>query len=262
MPDTAVEIHLSGGVLTAAQLRALAELADAHGGGSLHLTGRAQVRLHGDTEQITERLGAIGLSADAPTRSRVLASPLSGRLEGHRDLRPLLRAVAARLHETPERGARIYGIDDGTGDIVALAPHIAVLARPDGRMAVVRDGADTGVRSDPEAAVDILFAETPPDGTPDAAEPLPSPPPAPIGWLDQSDGGVTLAGGLPGGVLPSRLAEFLAAVERPVVITPWRSVLLCGRDEWTAAQIVRVLAPMGLVFDAGSSELDARTDRD
>lgn len=256
MPDTVVEIHLPGGVLSGAQLRALAELADAHAGGELHLTGRAQIRLHGDADAITSRLDAIGLSVDAPTRSRVLASPLSGRLEGHRDIRPLVRAVAARLQDSPDHGARIFGVDDGTGDIVALAPHIVVLARPDGRMALVREGIDTGLRIDPDAAAEILLAETPPAGTPDEAEPLPSPPPAPIGWLDQTDGGVTLAGGLPGGVLPARLAEFLAAVERPVVITPWRSVLLCDLDEWTAEQVVRVLAPMGLVFDAGSSELD------
>ncbi|MBF0660814.1 precorrin-3B synthase [Rhodococcus sp. (in: high G+C Gram-positive bacteria)] len=256
MSDAEVEVHLSGGVVTAAQLRALAELAESHGGGELHLTERAQILLRGDPEPITSRLSAIGLTVDAPTRPRVLASPLSGRLEGHRDIRPLVRAVAARLHASPDRAARIYGIDDGTGDIVALAPHVAVLARPDGRMALVRDGIDTGLRIDPDTAAEILLAGTPPSGEPDAAEPLPSPPPAPIGWLDQTDGAVTLAGGLPGGVLPARLAEFLAAVERPVVITPWRSVLLCDLDEWTAEQVVRVLAPMGLVFDARSPQLD------
>ena len=86
--------------------------------------------------------------------------------------------------------------------------------------------------------------------------PLPTPPPHPIGWLDRADGTVVLAGALAGGVLPARTAEFLAAVERPVVITPWRSLLLCDLDEWAAEQVVRVLAPMGLIFDADSPHVE------
>ncbi|MGU3583526.1 precorrin-3B synthase, partial [Rhodococcus sp. C26F] len=96
---------------------------------------------------------------------------------------------------------------------------------------------------------------TPPNDPTGDPEPVPEQPRPPIGWLDQPDGAVTLAGGLPGGILPARLAEFLAAVERPVIVTPWRSVLLCDLDEWTAEQVVRVLAPMGLIFDADSPHL-------
>ncbi|TWH44327.1 precorrin-3B synthase [Rhodococcus rhodochrous J38] len=40
-----------------------------------------------------------------------------------------------------------------------------------------------------------------------------------------------------------------------MIVTPWRSVLLCDLDEWTAEQVVRVLAPMGLIFDADSPHL-------
>ncbi|MBO0856775.1 MAG: precorrin-3B synthase, partial [Nocardia sp.] len=45
---------------------------------------------------------------------------------------------------------------------------------------------------------------------------------------------------------------FIAAVEHPIIFTPWRSLVLGDLDEWTAEQVVRVLAPMGLVFDADS----------
>lgn len=76
-----------------------------------------------------------------------------------------------------------------------------------------------------------------------------------MGWLDQPDGAVTLGGGLPGAVLPARMAEFLAAVDRPLVVTPWPVLLLCDLDEWAAEQVVRVLAPMGLIFDADSPAL-------
>ena len=253
MADTAVDVHLPAGQLTSAQVQLLAALAHTHGGGELHLTAHAQLRLRGDHTALAAALAAAGLRVDVPTRARVLASPLSGRLGGHRDLRELTAEVVSRLADRPVPAGTVVGLDDGTGDIVALAPTVAVLARPDARFAVLRDGTDTGVRVGfDEVAAAVIEPPTAPAGAP---EPVPAGPRPPIGWLDQPDGAVTLAGGVPGGVLPARLAEFLAAVERPLIITPWRSVLLCDLDEWTAEQVVRVLAPLGLVFDADSPHL-------
>ena len=57
---------------------------------------------------------------------------------------------------------------------------------------------------------------------------------------------------MPLGVLPARVAEYLAAIDAPLVITPWRSVLVCDLDEGVADVALRVLAPMGLVFDENS----------
>ncbi len=71
----------------------------------------------------------------------------------------------------------------------------------------------------------------------------------PVGWIDQADGRVALGAAVPLGVLSARQAHFLAAVEAPVVITPWRSVLVCDLSEGVADTALRVLAPMGLVFD-------------
>jgi len=48
------------------------------------------------------------------------------------------------------------------------------------------------------------------------------------------------------------VAEYLAAIDAPLVITPWRSVLVCDLDEGVADASLRVLAPMGLVFDEHS----------
>lgn len=254
-PETPVDVHLPGGFLTAAQVQALADLAHTHAGGALHLTAHAQLRVHGNRAHLTAALTAAGLEVDSPTRSRVLVSPLSGRVGGHRDIRDLARSVLARLDTTGAGAGTVYGIDDGTGDIVALAPHVAVLARPDGTLAVVRDGVDTGQRVEVDTAAATLLADPPTAAEGVAPEPLPVAPPTPVGWLEQADGAVTLAGALPGGILPARLAEFLAAVQRPLLITPWRTVLLCDLDEWTAEQVVRVLAPMGLVFDADSPHL-------
>ena len=56
----------------------------------------------------------------------------------------------------------------------------------------------------------------------------------PVGWIEQDDGRVTLGAAVPLGVLQARVAEYLAAIEAPLVITPWRSVLVCDLDEGVA----------------------------
>jgi precorrin-3B synthase len=78
----------------------------------------------------------------------------------------------------------------------------------------------------------------------------------PVGWFEQDDSGVALGAAVPLGVLPARTAEFLAAIEAPLVITPWRTVLVCDLDEGVADVSLRVLAPLGLVFDENSPWLD------
>ena len=73
-----------------------------------------------------------------------------------------------------------------------------------------------------------------------------------VGWFDQSDGNVLLGAVVELGRLPARLAEFIAAVGAPVVFTPHREILICDLGEGVAETVVRVLAPMGLIFDASS----------
>lgn len=76
--------------------------------------------------------------------------------------------------------------------------------------------------------------------------------PAGVGWFDQDDGAVTLVAVTPHGVLPARTAHFLAAVDRPIRVTSNRFIVIADLDEGSAETVVRVLAPMGLVFDAAS----------
>ncbi len=73
-----------------------------------------------------------------------------------------------------------------------------------------------------------------------------------MGWIHQEDGRVTLGAAVPLGALSARVAEYLAAIEAPLVITPWRSVLVCDLSEEVADVTLRVLAPLGLVFDENS----------
>ena len=57
---------------------------------------------------------------------------------------------------------------------------------------------------------------------------------------------------VPLGVLPARTAEFLAVIDSPMIVTPWRSMLVCDLTEEVADTALRVLPPLGLVFDANS----------
>jgi precorrin-3B synthase len=83
---------------------------------------------------------------------------------------------------------------------------------------------------------------------------------SPVGWIEQNDGRVALGAAVPEGMLAARVAEYLAAIEAPLVVTPWRSMLVCDVDEVVADTALRVLAPMGLVFDEKSPRAPVRDD--
>ncbi|MCQ4120043.1 precorrin-3B synthase [Rhodococcus tibetensis] len=279
-------VRLPGGVLTPAQLQVLAESARDLGNGEIELTSRGNVQLRAvdDPAEFARRLADTGL-LPSHTHERVrniLASPLTGRIGGVADLRDLVDELDRRLcadsalAELP--GRVLFTLDDGRGDVSALGGDFGVHAVNETEVALVLAGCDSGARISVAQSVDVLLDAARTflglrggqwrlseidDGIERTLTALTLQPTAepvtgyaehrpPIGWLDQPDGTVTLGGGLAFGILESRMAEFLAAVEKPVIVTPWRSVLLCDLDEWSAEQVVRVLAPMGLIFDENS----------
>ncbi|UGT62931.1 precorrin-3B synthase [Nocardia asteroides] len=280
-------VRVPGGQLGAAGLQALAEAAAELGDGALELTSRGNVQLRGirDAAALTERLGAAGLLPTA-THERVrniVASPLSGLAGGVADVRELVPALDAGLRAAPELaglpGRVLFTLDDGRGDVSGFGGDIGLHAVEPGVFAVLLAGADSGIRVAAGDAVGLVlaaarafaqvrgggwrlaevadgaarvrellgFASTAPG--PVLPDPADHPP---IGWLPQDDGLVALGAGVRLGVLPARTALFVAAVEKPVLVTPWRGLVLPDLDEWSAEQVVRVLAPMGLIFDAES----------
>lgn len=282
-------VRLPGGVITSPQLQALATAAHEIGNGEIELTSRGNVQLRAvsDPEEFARRIADVGL-LPSTTHERVrniLASPLSGRIGGFADVRGLVtdldRGLCAdpALAELP--GRTLFTLDDGRGDISGLRGDFGVHALDDGGFALVLAGTDTGARLAEADAVDVLLASARtfaeirgdawrlnevPGGTERVlgrlglayGDPVQFPGAidrGPIGWLDQPDGNVALAAGLAFGTLPARLAEFLAAVEKPIIVTPWRSIVLPDLEEWAAEQVVRVLAPMGLIFDENSPYL-------
>ncbi|GAB0102781.1 precorrin-3B synthase [Nocardia sp. JMUB6875] len=284
-------IRVPGGRLSPEQLQALAAAAVDLGDGNIELTSRGNVQFRQvrDAATLGERLTEAGLLPSA-THERVrniIASPLSGRVGGWTDVHPLVPALDEGLQADPRLaelpGRVLFTLDDGRGDVSGLGGDIGVHAIDENTYALLLAGKDSGIRISPSEAVDLMLAAAHgflelrdgqwrlhevPDGSAQLTEhlltsrsdltadgePLELAPrqDIPIGWLNQDDGNVALGAGVRLGSLPARTAEFLAAVERPLFVTPWRSVVLTDLDEWTAEQVVRVLAPMGLIFDANS----------
>ncbi|GAB2696775.1 precorrin-3B synthase [Nocardia thraciensis] len=279
-------IRLPGGMLRPDQLRSLAEAARELGNGDIELTSRGNVQLRQmhDADALAARLDAVGL-LPSPTHERVrniVASPLSGRVGGWTDVHALVQGLDERLRATPTLaelpGRVLFTLDDGRDDVSGLGGDIGVHAVGGDDYTLVLGGRDTGIRLPGTEVLDVLLAAARAfqelrgeqwrlheieDGPARvaarldlaaAAEPLEfgAGHDIPIGWLTQSDDRVALGAGVPLGSLPARTAEFVAAVEHPILVTPWRSLVIADLEESPAEQVVRVLAPMGLIFDAHS----------
>lgn len=287
-------VRLPGGRLTSTQLGVLAAAATELSDGNLVLTSRGNVQLRAvtDPDELARRLADAGL-LPSETHERVrniLASPLSGRVEGRSDVRDLVTELDRRLMrddtlaELP--GRVLFSVDDGRGDVSGFAADIGVHALDDHRFGLILAGRDSGVRVDRHEAVDVMLAAARgfraerdghwriaelPDGVNRVLRHLEAPGDAantgapgvnaldvetgtepPIGWFVQNDATVALGATVAHGVLPARTAEFLAAIDRDVYVTPWRSLVIVDLEEFAAEQVVRVLAPMGLIFDAES----------
>ncbi|OMC29424.1 precorrin-3B synthase [Mycobacterium sp. GA-1841] len=279
-----VRVRLPGGAITPGQLVAVAEVAEQFGSPAMELTSRGnlQIRALTDTGAAASVLTEAGL-LPSPTHERarnIVASPLSGRCGGITDVRPLVGALDQAIQADPALaglpGRFWFSLDDGRGDVSGIDADAGVHAHDDGSFALLLAGRDTGVRLDTGDVVDTLIdiarrfvairenawritelddhaalldglAPSAPAG---ARWPTTLTPP--VGWIEQRDGHVALGAAVPLGVLQARVAHFLAAIEAPLVITPWRSVLVCDVAEDIADTALRVLAPLGLVFDEAS----------
>jgi precorrin-3B synthase len=272
-------VRLPGGVISAAQLAALARASAAFGSATLELTarGNVQIRRITDAAAVARAVATTGLLPSA-THERVrniVASPLSGRVGGNTDVQAWVTELDTAIQAEPALaklpGRFLFSFDDGRGDVSGLGADVGAHAFDD-HIVLLLAGRDTRVwLTAPEVvetlvAVAVRFVEargsawriselTDPAGLWPGAElgdgfrAVTRPP---VGWIEQDDGRVALGAAVPLGVLSANVAEYLAAIEAPLVITPWRSVLVCDLDEAVADTALRVLAPLGLVFDENS----------
>ncbi|MGL5444141.1 MAG: precorrin-3B synthase [[Mycobacterium] stephanolepidis] len=286
-------IRLPGGMLSSTQLAALAAAAGSHGAPVVELTSRGNVQLRSirDADAVGTLLSDAGL-LPSPSHERVrniVASPLSGRVGDFPDVRPLVLALDRGLISSPVLadlpGRFLFSLDDGRGDMATMGTDIGLRHDRVGWRLILGGRATSVCVADPDSAVERLLAAAQifvqirgnawrvrelPDGAktlaaaidatliadPDEAGPAPH---APVGWIEQYPDHelVTLGATVPLGQLQARVAALLAAAEKPVVITPWRSLLLCDLPHEDADVVLRVLAPLGLVFDERSPWLNA-----
>jgi precorrin-3B synthase len=279
-------------MLRADQLEALAHAAAEFGTATLELTSRGSVQLRGigDTAAVAAAVADAGL-LPSPTHERVrniVSSPLSGRIGGLRDVRPWVAELDTAVCADPALaglpGRFWFSLDDGRGDISGVRADVGAHVLDDGAVALLVSGTDTGVRLPADQVITTLIAvarrfaairgtqwriselddpSTVLDGLSPSAQPgrsWPATTRGPVGWFEQGaaqdPARITLGAGVPLGVLPSRTAEYLAAIGAPLVVTPWRSVVVCDLTEEIADVSLRVLAPLGLVFDENSPWLD------
>ncbi len=283
-------LRLPGGMITPRQLEAIADAATRFGSPAMELTSRGNIQIRGIADDraaagVADAVAQAGL-LPSPTHERVrniVSSPLSGRLGGRADVRPWVGMLDAAICADPALAALPgrfwFSIDDGRGDVSGLGSDVGVHVLDD-TVALLLAGRDTGIRIAPSDVAPTLvsiahrFAETrgtawrvseladpsvlvgdrAPSADPGRTWPAVTRPQ--VGWLVQDDGRIALGAAVPLGVLQARVAEFLAAVDAPLVVTPWRSVLLCDLEEGVADTALRVLAPMGLIFDETSPWLD------
>jgi len=277
-------VRLPGGMISAGQLEALVHATTRFASPAMELTSRGNIQLRAitDTAAVAEMVAAAGL-LPSQTHERVrniVASPLSGRVGRTTDIRGLVTELDDAIQSEPALaelpGRFMFGVDDGRADISGLAADVGAHFLDETTAALLLAGGDTGVRLKKADVVPALiavatrFAAThgkawrvaeladpatllehfTPSAQPGATWPPVTRPP--VGWLPQHDGRVALGAAVPVGVLQATVAEYLAAIGGPLVITPWRSVLVCDLDEGVADVALRVLAPMGLVFDDNS----------
>ena len=149
-----VRVRLVGGRLPTSALDLLLGLATEHGDGDLHLTSRANVQLRG-IPHVDGRLPAglvdgirnAGLlpSSTHELVRNIMVSPLSGRLGGRADLRPVAADLDRLLLADPDcahlAGRFLFLLDDGRGDLLDRSSDVAVVALDD-RTAQLRAGTD------------------------------------------------------------------------------------------------------------------------
>lgn len=167
-----VRLRIPGGQTTSDVLVALVELAGQFAlrpsPGSVQLTSRGNLQLRGLDEtrlpELTDRVYDLGLLPSvAHDRVRnIVASPLTGLSPARPDLRQLVRDLDAALCAEPLLaelpGRFLFALDDGRGDVISSAFDLAYLADGFEQGWLVLGGEQPrGVRMDQRDAVEQLI---------------------------------------------------------------------------------------------------------
>jgi precorrin-3B synthase len=250
-----VRIRIPGGQTTGPALTRLGELAAAYGSGLLQLTSRGSLQIRGLADPVPDgfvaEITAAGfLPSAAHDRVRnIVASPLTGLSGGRADLRPLVSALDEQLRAAADladlSGRFLFALDDGRGDVLTLPFDVAYQALdPDRGVILVGDQRRLVTAAAAVAALVEAARVTVPVGPSMRPEPVEGPSSVPLGAIDGHAAVVVPLGFL----TPEQLAAVSAAAgSGPVVVTPWRGLVI----PYAAAR-VPALAAAGLVVEDAS----------
>ena len=260
-----IRLRLVGGQLGADSLRQLVQIASEWGDGNIHLTSRANLQLraipHADgcvPSALVDAITAAGL-LPAPSHELVRninVSPLTGRVGGRADLRPLADVIDKMLCADPVfaslAGRFLFTLDDGRGDVGGRALDLGVFAL-DAHTAQLRVGStlwgptvnlndaapallelarefldlrggDTAwwhVDELPGKGVELLDRPYERDERTLTTSEAPA-----FGNIVQDDGRRALHVEVPDGTLSPQLAGQVAGLGAELIVTPWRSVIV------------------------------------
>lgn len=251
-----IRLRLPGGQTTADTLNALSGLARRYGDPDLQLTSRAGIQLRGLTDplpsEVVSAVHALGL-IPSPRHERVrniVASPLTGVTGGRADLRGLIHDLDRALVDEPLLaelpGRFLFVIDDGRGDVIGRSFDLGYQAVDAHTGHVLVGGAHLGFPVAAGRAVDVLIRlardftearrasgawhvrEVPEwTATVDGLGPIETSTGAATAPLGDLAGAASVV--VPLGLLTPRQADAIIRVAPgPVVVTPWRGVIIPG----------------------------------
>ncbi len=255
-----VRIRIPGGQTTGAALVRLGTLATAYGNGLLQLTSRGSLQIRGLADPVPDdfvaAVAAAGLlpSAAHERVRNIVASPLTGLSGGRADLRPLVIALDEELRAAADlaelSGRFLFALDDGRGDVLtlpfgvayqALDPDRGVIMAGDQRRLVTMIEAAPALIDAARSALRPELVEGRESGASTGSARITT---IPVGVIGDHAGVVVPLGFL----TPEQLAAVHAAAGNgPVVVTPWRGLVIPY-----AAGRVPELAAAGLVVDDAS----------
>lgn len=262
-----VRLRLVGGALPTTALRTVVDIAEEFADGTVLLTKRTNLQLRGiahDNGEVPAALvDAIVASGLLPSPSHelvrnIMVSPLTGRIGGQADLRPVAleldRLLCAEPDFTGLAGRFLFVLDDGRGDVVDRPLDLGVMAVDDAAVQL-RIGShvwgpvvDLGDAAETLAAYAARFLTA--AGTDEAApwhvDELPgggtsligghfardmrtqvASLPMPHGIISQDDGRHAEHIAVPDGLIDRALVDqVLARAGAEVVVTPWRSLVV------------------------------------
>jgi precorrin-3B synthase len=250
-----VRVRIPGGQTTGDALARLGELAGAYGNGLLQLTSRGSVQIRGLAEvppnEVADGITAAGF-LPSPSHERVrniVATPFTGLHGGQADLRGMITSLDQALQAEPDladlSGRFLFVLDDGRGDVITADFDLAYQARgPGGGVIMISSERVPVSATDAVPTMIEIARRMVREPRRPAVRRTRGKPENPLGSV-----GAHAGAAVPLGLMT---AEQVAAVHwisggGPIVITPWRGLILPH-----AADRLADLATAGLIVQDGS----------